>query len=275
MKEDRTSIKSSQSVGGSALIKPTDFIKSDAIRLAVELFHEDRPDDAREILREVIADGRDKAEAVLQLASVEIGANRPTEAIRLLIEHGQLFPDSDHLSRARYHGRLSAAYRDLSHLGEDYADKALIECEAAIHHYGKAGLKYDAGCAHNNLALLLADAGRLAEAREHLSSARECFEGMPVKIAEVNQTRAELSFEDAGREREAFSLMVSACATFDSEGETRLLRKAVPALINAAARYAASVRRADDDSLAPVASANRPEESGVHDPEKFVHSRRG
>lgn len=223
------------------------------LALASALRREGRYDEAREVLRkELAAAGTDDARlaCAVGLAKVERGAGRLALALKVQLEASPLAEASaDEALRAHFHSGLGATYQLM---GE--ADAALIEYTAAAHHWSKAGLYADAGCAENNVALILSAAGRFAEARAHLRASRAYFVDAPVKSAEVDESEAQVCLAE-GDPEEALRLISGAMAVFFQYGEVELRRKSLPTLIKAAADCQASARRFRGDRACAAAKA--------------------
>lgn len=215
-----------------AIIKEPQFM-TPGLALADSLRREGNYAEARAAVARELASARDgdaRLACAVSLAKVERGAERPALALKIELEAARLADASgDHELRARFHHGLAATYQLL---GE--TDDALIEYEAAAYQWSLAGLCYDAGCAENNVALLLARAGRVAEARAHLARARGYFAGMPAKLAEVDESEAQVYLAE-GDPEEALRLVTRSMTVFYEHGEAELRRKALPTLIKAAA----------------------------------------
>jgi tetratricopeptide (TPR) repeat protein len=196
-------------------INDADFIRDDTVALGVSLYREGRLDEARSQLAPLAAAG--ELEAVIQLGKVEWAAKRYAVALELLNTRRTAFASSEPRTRARFHLVLAGVYQDA-----ELTDKAFIEYEEAIFHQESAREFYDAGCAANNLGYLLAKFGRFDGAAEYLKRARGHFKGMPVKLAEVDNTTAQiLMLEKRFYEAEGYAL--EAVRVFREYDEPRLL----------------------------------------------------
>lgn len=221
-------------------IKSANFIRGERVALADTLRREGRFDEAREVLDEERRsldpwDSEGALDCAVARSKVERSAGALDRALAILMEASPLAEScgSDDL-RARFHHGLGATYQRLG-----LADRAWVEYTAAAHYWALAGRPYDAGCADNNVALLVAPYDR-ARAYRHLESARGHFSGMPVKLAEVDETEARirLGVKESGA---ALDLALGAVRVFRRAGETALLLDALPTLIKAAADYQAEL----------------------------------
>lgn len=221
-------------------IKSANFIRGGRIALADGLRREGRFDEARGVLEEErrSLDAWDSAGALdcaVARSKVERSAGDLDRALAILMEASPLAEScgSDDLL-ARFHHGLGVTYQR-----RGLADRAWVEYTAAAHHWALAGKPYDAGCADNNVALLVAPSDR-ARAYRHLERARGHFSGMPVKLAEVDETEARIRL--GGRESgAALDLALGAVQVFRRTGETALLLDALPILIKAAADHQAEL----------------------------------
>jgi len=120
-------------------------------------------------------DGELKALAVLRSAIIESNASRFANAFNLLEREAALFEASpNHALRGSFHNELARALKNLG-VAEDrqqYVERALNEYAAAILHFELAGHARYQGIAENNLALLLVQRERFAEAHAHLDRAQ-------------------------------------------------------------------------------------------------------
>ena len=110
----------------------------------------------------------------------------------------------------------------------DYADRAIVEFTAAIYHYEQAGHERYCATNLNNLAMLLYQVGRYAEAHDSLDRAREIFErhADPGNLAQVNETRARVLVAE-GHYKEAGSILPGVIRAFESGSDHALLADAL------------------------------------------------
>lgn len=215
-------------------IKNDVFIRDERLALADSLRRERRFDDARAVLEEhrCLLDRADVGGALANAVArskVERSAGDLATAFSILMEASplaELCQNEEML--AAFHGGLAATYQRAG-----LADKALIEHEAAAFHWERAGRPYDAGCTENNLALLVAAHDR-EKAFDLLARARAHFAGMPVKLAEVDETEACVRLALGGETEAAFGLALEAVRVFRATGERTLLLDSLPTLIKAA-----------------------------------------
>lgn len=123
------------------------------------------------------ADVELKAKIHIRRTLVEISENRYYEALNILKEAEPVFASAGDALKGRWHGQKALVLRRLATAegGPDYADRAIIEFEAAIYHYEQAG--HERYCARNlnNLSMLLYKLGRYIEAHDHLDRAQLIF----------------------------------------------------------------------------------------------------
>lgn len=227
-------------MGDETSIKNANFIRDGRVARADGLRREGRFVEARKELDEERRsldpwDTEGALACAVARSKVERSAGVLDLALAILMEAAPLAEScgSDDL-RARFHHGLGATYQRMG-----LADKAWVEYTAAAHYWVLAGKPYDAGCAENNVALLVAPSDR-ARAYGHLESARGHFSGMPVKLAEVDETEARIRL--GGRESgAALDLALGAVQVFRRTGETALLLDALPTLIKASADHQAEL----------------------------------
>lgn len=208
-------------------INGADFVCSDNVGLADSLFREGRFDDARDVLRDEINAGEGAAilEAALLLAKVEHAAKRPRAALRVLSDYQPHFDAAGDRLRAWFHMTRAATYHLAADSDPTYIDRAFLDYEQGIDFQKKSGETAEAGCAENNLALLLARFGRFDDAHEHFRRARSLFAGLPVKLAEVDETTARVLILE-GKFYEAEGYALEAVSVFRRYDERRLLNEA-------------------------------------------------
>jgi len=192
-------------------------------------------DEARVILDEALygldeKNGELRAKISIRRASIEIWTGRYHDAWAVLKESEPLVDNSSDAIKGRLHGQKALVLRRLATAERrpDYADRAIIEFTAAIHHYEEA--RHERYCAVNlnNLAMLLYQLGRSGEAHEYLDRATRVLarlkdEGL---LAQVQETRARV-FVAERRYREASGIIAEAIRTLENGGETALLADAL------------------------------------------------
>jgi tetratricopeptide (TPR) repeat protein len=172
-----------------------------------------------------------RAQTLLRLAIVESSATRYNDALRILLEAAPLFDVSEnHAKRGTFHMELALVLEFLGagNLGDDYADRALLEYAAASYHFEQAGHTRYRAAAENNYAALLFRCGRHAEAHEHLDCARLLFVNLKdaAHAAQVEDTRARV-FVAEGRFGEAEASARGAVRVLARGGEQMILAEAL------------------------------------------------
>jgi tetratricopeptide (TPR) repeat protein len=192
-------------------------------------------DEARVILEEALRelaeqDDELKAKVLIRRTLVDIWTGRYHDAWNILNQAASFFGSCNDAIKGRWHGQKGLVLRRLATAEgrEDYADRAIIEFTAAIHHYEQA--KHERYCATNlnNLAMLLYKLGRYKEAHEHLDRARLIFTRLkdPGNLAQVDDTRARVLVAEQ-KYRDAERIIAGAIKTFDTGGESALLAEAL------------------------------------------------
>jgi tetratricopeptide (TPR) repeat protein len=220
------------------------FVHSTTLTLVDDLIREAKPDEARRLLLDLMreAAGDKLLAAVYYLAEAECAAGNLYEALRLFTEH---YPIADHSTDdylvAKYNFGYATTCQTIFHREnlESFADRALEAYAGASYFYAKAGATDVAASTKNNEALLLAEFGRIAEARKLLGEARGLFKGRAVKLAQVDMSEVELCFKEGGKEVEAYQLAARAVAVFMEHEEVRLIVEATPLLQKASADFMA------------------------------------
>lgn len=230
-----------------AIIKEAEIMVPPERALADELHREGKFDEAREVLRSAInsLEANDVNELLAcrnQLAKVERGAGNLYEALRIHVESIPLSQAcTSHRLCAKFHNGLGLTYKQIAERAnlQDYFDKALHEYNETRRHLELAGDREEAGYVENNVAMVLCELGRTAEARDHLERARGYFEGQPVRLAEIDETSAQVCLRE-GKALEALSFALDANRVFIQFGEKRLLDDSIRTLLKAAADYQAA-----------------------------------
>lgn len=132
--------------------------------------------------------------------------------------------------KGRWHGQMALVLIRLALVegNTDYADRAIIEFEAAIFHYEQAGHERYCALNLNNLAMTLYKLGRYREAHEHLDRAQLIFTRLKDagNFAQVDETRARVLIAEK-EYRNADRIIASVIKTFEAGGESGLLADAL------------------------------------------------
>lgn len=192
-------------------------------------------DEARVTLDEALGGLREedtdlRAKVLIRHTIVEVWTGRYHDAWDILEKAKEFFDSCGDALKGRWHGQRGLVLRKLATAEKrpDYADRAIMEFTAAIHHYEQAG--HERYCANNfnNLAMLLYQLGRYAEAHENLDRAEEIFERCKDtgNLAQVNETRARVLVAE-GRYEEASRIIVGVIQTFEKGAEYAMLADAM------------------------------------------------
>ena len=192
-------------------------------------------DEARVVLDEALDRLEEKetdlrAKILIRHTNIEVWTGRYHDAWGILEKASEFFERCSDAIKGRWHGQKGLVLRKLAIAEKraDYADRAIVEFTAAIYHYEQAG--HERYCANNfnNLAMLLYQMGRYAEAHENLDRAQEIFERHKDtgNLAQVNETRARV-FVAEGRYREADHILPSVIQSFEWGGDYALLADAL------------------------------------------------
>jgi tetratricopeptide (TPR) repeat protein len=188
-------------------------------------------DEARVIMRDALkpltdADIELKARIHIRRTLVEISENRYHEALNILKEAEPIFESASDALKGRWHGQKALVLRRLATAERraDYADRAVIEFEAAIYHYEQA--KHERYCAtnRNNVAMLLYKLGRYRDAHEHLDRAGVTLVRLKDAgtLAQVDETRARVFLAEK-KYGEADRVITRAIRTLEKGGASALL----------------------------------------------------
>jgi tetratricopeptide (TPR) repeat protein len=171
------------------------------------------------------------------------------EAFGLDLISPEGFEEVNHFRRRREPGELTSVLEHRHHLTvalllvirqrlahlppareafTDYADRAIIEFEAALYHYEQAGHERYCALNLNNLAMTLYKLGRHKEAHEHLDRAQLIFTKHKDtgSLAQVDETRARVLVAEK-KYREADRIVASVIKTFEVGGESGFLADAL------------------------------------------------
>jgi len=155
-------------------------------------------DEARRWYSEALArlddgDGDLKAVAVLRSALIDLSSNRLNDALVMLRSADALFAASfNHALRGSFHNAVGLVLKTMSTTEGclDYIEQVLKEYAAASFHFEQAGhTRYQASI-ENNLAMVLSQAGRFAEAHDRLDRAQAL-------CTRLNDRSLFASFEDS------------------------------------------------------------------------------
>lgn len=192
-------------------------------------------DESRVVLDEALKPLTDedvelKAKILIRRTLVEVWDNRYYEALRVLKEAEPIFKSGNDALKGRWHGQMALVLIRLALTEENtgYADRAIIEFEAAIFHYEQAGHERHCALNLNNLAMTLYKLGRYREAHEHLDRAQFIFTRLrdAGNVAQVDETRARVLVAEQ-KYREADRIIGGVIKTFEAGGESALLADAL------------------------------------------------
>jgi len=192
-------------------------------------------DEARVTMQEALklltdADVELKAKILIRRTLVEVWDNRYYEALSILKEAEPVFKSSNDALKGRWHGQMALVLIRLALVegNTDYADRAIIEFEAAIFHYEQAGHERYRALNLNNLAMTLYKLGRYSEAHKHLDHAQSIFTRLrdAGNLAQVDETRARVLVAEKNY-READRIIAGVIKTFEVGGEAALLADAL------------------------------------------------
>ncbi len=236
----RVSTKSDE-IGG---IKTAKFIAaSHVLALAHALCDGEEFEEAKRVLLEEMrnAGGDDFLAAVVLFGRTEFLAGNYRASARALVEHYRLAEESSDLQlRAWFHATLAGAYLQLKLLSE-----AEFEHTLASRFFTQINDFDVVGCTENNLGYIAGQLGRVEEAREHFANARSLLAAHPLKLADVDDTEAQVNMIE-GNWREAARLACRAHLVAIEHGDERLVR-ATRLTLNAATYADAVAGRASED----------------------------
>ena len=172
-----------------------------------------------------------RARTVLRLAIVEVSAGRNGEALRLLSDSAPLFGEgASHALRSSFHNELANVLQLLGKAERrpDYMDRAIIEYTASVYHAEMAGHDQYVASTENNLAYLLFELGRHADAHEHLDRAHAIFKRIEDvgRQAQLDETRARVYMAE-GKFKEAERVVARAVESLEQGDEAALLADAL------------------------------------------------
>lgn len=192
-------------------------------------------DESRLVMREALkpltdADLDLKAKILIRRTVAEVWDNRYYEALSILKEAEPVFKSGNDALKGRWHGQMALVLIRLALVdgNTDYADRAIIEFEAAIYHYEQAGHERYCALNLNNLAMTLYKLGRYKEAHGHLDRAQFIFTRLRDggNLAQVDETRARILVAEK-RYREADRIIGGVIKTFEKGAESALLADAL------------------------------------------------
>ena len=204
--------------------------------LALCYWREGSYDEARITLTSALSslvddDSNLKTVLLIRAATIEIAANRLSEAFRIFNESASSVEKStDHALKGSYHNLFAVLFRRLitEQNRDEYIDRALIEYTAAGFHFEQAGnIRYLARV-ENNLGFLLLTIGQYNDAHKHLDRARHLFFGQNDvgSVAQVDETRARTLLAE-GRFKEAERSVRLAVRTLEKGDEHALHAEAL------------------------------------------------
>jgi len=171
-----------------------------------------------------------KAKILIRHTLVEVWTGRYHDALHILEQAGEFFESCAAAIKGRWHGQKGLVLRRLATAEKraDLADRAIMEFTAAIYHYEQAGHERYSANNFNNLAMLLYQLGRYAEAHENLDRAQRIFERHrdAGNVAQVNETRARVLVAE-GKYAEAERILPSVIEAFEKGGDSALLADAL------------------------------------------------
>lgn len=190
-------------------------------------------DEARIVLDEALKGLEDtelQAKILIRQTIIEIWLGKYHEAWQMLDKARPAFDESSHALKGRWHGQMALILRRLATAEgrADYADRAIIEFTAAIYHYEEAGHERYCAINLNNLAMLLYQVERYAEAHEHLNRAHTFLEKLKDVglLAQVEETRARVYVAEQ-HYHAARRVIIEVVETFEKGGESALLSDAL------------------------------------------------
>src|SRR6266446_2553461 len=204
--------------------------------LALCYWREGSYDEARITLTSALSsvvddDSNLKTVLLIRAATIEIAANRLSEAFRIFNESAfSVEKSTDHALKGSYHNLFAVLFRRLitEQNRDEYLDRALIEYTAAGFHFEQAGnIRYLARV-ENNLGFLLLTIGQYNDAHKHLDRARHLFfaQNDVGSVAQVDETRARTLLAE-GRFKEAERSVRLAVRTLEKGDEHALLAEAL------------------------------------------------
>jgi tetratricopeptide (TPR) repeat protein len=192
-------------------------------------------DTARRLYAEALSrlddrDGDLKALGILRSAMVEVLLNRVNDGLHILSAGTELFEAStNHVLRGAFHNQLARVLRILGG-GVDraeYTEQALREYETSISHLKQMGHDRYQASVENNLALLLLQLQRFAEAHEHLDNAQTLLTRLgDSTLASIEETRARVLLAE-GAVSKAEQCVTAAITVFEKGDEFSKLAEAL------------------------------------------------
>ena len=190
-------------------------------------------DEARIVLDEAMKELEDtelQAKILIRRTIIETWLGQHHEAWGTLKEAQVFYERCSDAVKGRWHGQMALVLCWLATAEgrADYADRAIIELTAAIYHCEQA--KHERYCATslNNLAMLLYQLERYAEAHEHLNRAHLFLEKIKDVglLAQVEETRARVWVAQQNYYA-ARRVIIGVVDTFEKGGESALLADAL------------------------------------------------
>lgn len=190
-------------------------------------------DEARIVLDEAMTgleDAELKAKILIRRIIIETWLGQYHEALDTLKEAQVFYERCSDAVKGRWHGQMALVLCWLATAEgrADYADRAIIELTAAIYHCEQAGHERYCATSLNNLAMLLYQLERYAEAHEHLNRAHTFLEKLKDVglLAQVEETRARVLVAEQ-HYYAARRAIIGVVETFEKGGESALLADAL------------------------------------------------
>jgi tetratricopeptide (TPR) repeat protein len=201
--------------------------------LGICYFRKGAYDEARVVLDEAMARLEDvelQAKILIRRTIIETWLGQYHEAWDTLKEAQVFYERCSDGVKGRWHGQMALVLRRLATAEGrvDYADRAIIEFTAAIYHCEQARHERYCATSLNNLAMLLYQVERFAEAHEHLNRAHTFLERLKDVglLAQVEETRARVYVAEK-HYHAARRVIIGVVETFEKGGESALLADAL------------------------------------------------
>ncbi|HEX8178500.1 MAG TPA: tetratricopeptide repeat protein [Pyrinomonadaceae bacterium] len=184
-----------------------------------------------EALKSLASDNAElKAEILIRLAIVESSSGRYKDALRLLTNASQLFAESNHTLKGKFHNEVACALTFLrkSEHCQEHTDRAILEYTTAIYYFEQSSHTSYIARTENNLGFLLGNIGRYDEAHERLRRARRLFFSLKDigGVAQVDETCARVLLAE-GKPQIAAKVVGDAVRALYKGGEQAQLAEAL------------------------------------------------
>ena len=224
-------------------------------------------DDALELIGEVESELR--LRGLLNKAAMEKVTHRYDDALQTHRMAAPLFETcTNDFLRGKFHNEHASVLKNagLANNRSDYIDQALVEYTAATVYLEQAGNQRFLAMVENNIGLLLARLGRLADAQFHLNRARSLFVALKDKgmVAQVDDSRAR-AFMAEGLFGKAETLARASVRALEEGDELSSLAGALTTHGTALARSGnfARARATFEKAIRTAHNAGDPESGGV------------